>query len=119
MKAAQDVLNEWALRGYITAEQATSCTEKYTSYINQAKDSILSYCNIPLAAQMPDDLFYVWVEIGWATANGATMVQGSGAIKSISEGDTSITYDVGTTVVKGSTVTADYTTILNRFRRLP
>lgn len=117
MKTAQDVLDEWVLRGYITAEQAADL--KYTSYINQAKDSILSYCNIPLAAQMPDGLFYAWVEIGWATANGATMVQGSGAIKSVSEGDTKIDYDVGTTVVKGSTVTADYTTILNRFRRLP
>ncbi len=60
-----------------------------------------------------------WVEISYATSKGATMIQGSGAIKSISEGDTTVTYDVGTTVVKGDTVSIDYTAILNRFRRLP
>ncbi|WP_312645366.1 hypothetical protein [Hydrogenoanaerobacterium sp.] len=115
-KTPTDVLNEWALRGYITAEQSTE--PKYLSYINQAKDSILSYCNIPLKAQMPDGLFYPWVEIAWSTAQGMTAIQGTGAVKSVSEGDTTITYDAGATVVKNDAM-LDYTSVLDRYRRLP
>ena len=115
-KLPNDVLKEWVLRGYITAEQAKS-PDKYISYINQAKESILGYCNIPLNAQMPDGLFYPWVEIAWSTAQGMTSVEGTGAIKSISEGDTTITYDVGTTVIQNKTI-LDYTAILNRYRRI-
>lgn len=118
-KLPQDVTIEWVKRGYITQTQATENVNKYTSHIEQAKDSILAYCNIPLKASMPDGLFFAWVEISYATSKGATMIQGSGAIKSISEGDTTVTYDVGTTVVKGDAVSIDYTAILNRYRRLP
>lgn len=118
-KTPNQVLEEWVLRGYVPADAPDADRGRYLSFIQQAKESILSYCNIPLAAPMPDGLFYPWVEIGWATANGATLVQGSGAVKSMTEGDTTITYDVGTTVVKGNTVTVDYSTILGRFRRLP
>lgn len=119
MKTPQEVIAEWVKRGYITETEATASTKKYTSFIEQAKDSILAYCNIPLKASMPDGLFYAWVEISYATSKGATMIEGSGAIKSVSEGDTTVTFDVGTAVVKSNTVSADYTTILNRFRRLP
>lgn len=115
-KTNHDVLNEWVLRGYIPAEQSTD--KKYESYISQAKDAILSYCNIPLSAQMPDGLFAPWVEIAWKTAQGTTTVQGTGAVKSVSEGDTTVTYDVGTKVVKQE-VMLNYTSILDRFRRLP
>lgn len=115
-KTNHDVLNEWVLRGYITAEQSSG--EKYQSYISQAKDAILSYCNIPLNAQMPDGLFYPWVEIAWNAAQGTTSLQGTGAVKSISEGDTTVTYDVGTKVIKHDAMLG-YTSILDRFRRLP
>lgn len=116
-KTANDVLNEWVLRGYITAEQSSN--QKYTSYINQARQSIVDYCRFPpTMAALPNGLFYAWVEIGWATANGATTIQGTGAIKSVSEGDTTVQFDVGTTVVSGKTVTVDYSATLNRFRNL-
>lgn len=115
-KTSTDVLNEWKLRGYITAEQSSD--SKYLSFIDQAKQSILAYCNIPLAAPMPDGLFYPWVEISWATANGMTTMQGTGAIKSVSEGDTTVTYDVGTTVVKNDAMIS-FASILNRYRRMP
>ncbi len=117
-KTPSDVLNEWVLRGYITAEQLAD--SKYLSYINQAKDSILSYCNLPLNIQnFPDGLFYPWVEIAWATANGATFIEGSGAVKSVTEGDTTIAFDVGTTAVSGTKAAVDYSSILNRYRRMP
>ncbi len=119
-KTPADVLNEWVLRGYITAEQSTTDAAKYTSYINQAKGSILSYCNLPLNIQnFPDGLFYPWVEIAWATANGATFIEGSGAVKSVTEGDTTIAFDVGTTAVSGTKASVDYSSILNRYRRMP
>lgn len=118
-KAASDVLAEWALRGFITSEQATTSAAKYTSYINQAKTAILDYCNLPQnIVVFPDGLFYPWVEIGWKTANDTESVTGSGEVKSISEGDTTITYDVGSTAVS-SQVIADYSVTLNRYRRLP
>lgn len=114
-----DVIKEWELRGYISAEPSNNDSAKYLSYINQAKDVILSYCNIPLTASMPDGLFYPWVEISWATVNGATLVHGSGAIKAVTEGDTKVEFDVGTTVVKGAATAVDYTAVLRRFRRMP
>lgn len=118
-KTPTEVMNEWALRGYISAEPSEKDSAKYLSYINQAKDIILSYCNIPLVASMPDGLFYPWVEISWATVNGATLVQGSGAIKAVTEGDTKVEFDVGTTVVKGTATAVDYTAALRRYRRMP
>ncbi len=119
-KTTQDVINEWVKRGYITQQQATENADKYNSYIEQSKDSILAYCNIPLKANMPDGLFFVWVEMSYSASKGVTLIEGGGAIKSISEGDTTITYDVGTSVVKdNSTVVVDYKSILNRYRRLP
>ena len=114
-KTSTDVINEWVLRGYITAEQSTN--PKYLSFISQAKDAILSYCNIPLKADMPDGLFYPWVEIAHSTAQGFSAIQGSGEIKSVSEGDTTITYDVGVTTVTNNAM-VDYMSTLNTFRRI-
>lgn len=113
-KTADDVLAEWVLRGYITDTDEP----RYQSYIAQAKDAVLAYCNIPLRAPIPDGLFYPWVEIAWGMSNGTVTVEGSGEIKSISEGDTSITFDVGTSVTK-TTTTVSYNAILNRYRRMP
>ena len=119
MKTANDVIQEWIKRGYVTSEQAQSNKDMYESYITQAKDSILSFCNIPLAANMPDGLFYPWVEIGYSFSQGGNMTSGGMAVKSISEGDTSITYGSAESgSVEGSSA-VDYTSILNRFRRLP
>ena len=113
-----DIIAEWIKRGYITDAQAIENEQQYISFIEQAKDSILAYCNIPLKANMPDGLFFAWVEVAWATSKGTISIEGSGAIKSISEGDTSVTFDVGTKI-ETTNVSVDYTAILNRFRRLP
>ena len=118
-KTASDIIAEWVARSYITPAQALSDVAKYTSYIMQAKTAILDYCNLPQnIVDFPDGLFYPWVEIGWKTANNTESVTGSGEVKSISEGDTTINYDVGTTAVS-SQVIADYSVTLNRYRRLP
>ena len=113
-KTPNDVLQEWVLRGYITAEQATD--PKYISYINQAKDSILGYCNIPLKAQMPDDYFYAWIEISYATSTGGIFNKSTGvltgAIKSVSEGDTKIEY--ADTSVNQVAPIIDYSSTLKR-----
>lgn len=114
-KTSNDILQEWVLRGYITAEQ--SANPKWLSYISQAKDTMLSYCNIPIKADMPDGLYYAWVDIAWGIAQGTLTIEGSGEIKSVSEGDTTITYDVGTKVVKND-VSLNYMTTLNRYRRI-
>ena len=110
-----DIISEWLKRGYITDTESIENEQQYISFIEQAKDSILDYCNIPLKANMPDGLFFAWVETAWLTSNSTISNEGSGAIKSISEGDTSISFDVS----QKSKVYADYTTILNRFRRFP
>lgn len=119
MKTAQDVLKEWKVRGYIPTGLSDEEEERYLSYIYQAKDAMLSYCNIPLAAEMPDGLFYPWVEISYSSSKGANLLQGSGAVKSVTEGDTTITFDVGAVQPGENTVFVDYSAILNRFRRMP
>ncbi len=114
-KTAQDVFTEMQKR-YGVAETEQS---RYESYIEQAKQEIFTYCNIPEKAAMPDGLYYPWVELSHAASRQAQTIQGTGAIKSISEGDTTVTYDVGTTVVKSDAGLLSYATILNRFRRMP
>lgn len=115
-KAANDVLNEWVLRGYITAEQAAS-PAKYLSYINQAKDSICGYCNLPLTMPgLPDGLFYPWVEISYSIMQGGVFQQSSGTVKSVSEGDTSVTFN--TDVNRATAPIVDYSAALDRYRQL-
>lgn len=118
-KTSYDVLAEWVKRGYVTQADSVEYADKYISFIEQAKDGILAYCNIPQKANMPDGLFYAWVEIAYSTSGGTASIEGSGAVKSISEGDTTVQFDVGTTVVKSDKTAVDYTAILNRYRRLP
>lgn len=115
---SSDVLHEWVKRGYITTDQAETDRDKYLSYIDQTKYEILSYCNIPILAQIPEGLFYVWVGMAWEGSQGLTAISGSGAVKSVTEGDTTVQFDVGTTVT-GTAQHADYYAMLNRYRRLP
>lgn len=118
MKTASDVLAEWVSRGYVTSAQAVSDVAKYTSFINQAKAAILDYCNLPQnIINFPDGLFYPWVEIGYSTMNGGVFQQANGVVKSVSDGDTTVQY--GTDVNKAIQPVIDYSTTLNRFRRLP
>nr|DAJ95976.1 MAG TPA: head to tail adaptor [Caudoviricetes sp.] len=113
-KTVDDVLDEWITRGYITDKTEPN----NTSYILQAKDTILAYCNIPLAADMPDGLFYVWVELAYATLNSAVATQGTGIVKSIAEGDTTVQFETGAEQADTKPPT-DYRSILNRYRRMP
>ena len=116
-KTASDVLAEWVSRGYITSAQSTTDAAKYTSYINQGKTSILDYCNLPQnIVDFPDGLFYPWVEISYSIMQGGVFQQSSGAVKSVSEGDTSVVFN--TDVNKATMPTVDYSATLNRFRRL-
>lgn len=112
-----DVLAEWKKRGYVPDDAAED--GKYLSYILQAKDSILSYCNLPLnIREFPDGLFYPWVDISYSTYTGAAEA-GSGAVKSVTEGDTTVTFSDGATSGSSEKAAADYRSILDRFRRLP
>lgn len=122
-KTANDVLDLWVLRGYITAEQATTGRDKYLSYIDQAKTDILTYCRLPLNIKnFPDGLFYAWAEIAWGLQADGEFNSSTGdmTIKSIKEGDTSIEYGSsgGVGALTGATSTVRYSDTLNRFRRL-
>lgn len=113
-KAASDVLSEWVLRGYITAEQAAT-PGKYLSYINQAKDAICAYCNLLMnIPTLPDGLFYPWVEISYNIMRGGVFQQSSGTVKSVQEGDTTVQYGSGAVV----SPVVDYSAALNRYRQL-
>jgi hypothetical protein len=116
-KTATDVLTEWGARGYYTGTPSTADTAKYTSFINQAKDSILSYCNLPLnIVNFPDGLFYSWVEISYAIMTGGVFEQSTGTVTSVKEGDTQINYSTNKNTATAPII--DYSQTLNRFRRL-
>lgn len=114
-----DVLAEWVRRGYLTHTESMARKEKHLSYIDQAKESILNYCNIPVRANMPDGLFYAWVEIGWAAETAETGQSGTDAVKAITEGDTTVTFatgDVATASLSGAMQA--HKAVLNQYRRL-
>lgn len=115
-KAANDVLAEWQLRGYITAEQAAA-PGAYLSYINQAHDAITAYCNLPTAmVGLPDGLFYPWVEIAFSVMNGGVFQQKDGTVTRVKEGDTEIMYSGGTNGATAPMI--DYSQTLDSFRNL-
>lgn len=116
-KVETDVLAEWVTRGYVTQEEADKNEEKYFSYIRQAKNAILDYCRIPLKAAVPDGLFYPWVDIGYSYSNGLMLSSESGKIKSVSDGDTTVTFGSDGTAGSQSAI-FDYSAQLNRYRRL-
>lgn len=118
-KTETDVLEEWKRRGYIPEDSSEEDREKYLSYILQAKDSILSYCNLPLNIKnFPDGLFYPWVDISYSSYTG-TAAGNSGTVKSVTEGDTTISFSDGSASAGSIKGTADISAILNRYRRLP
>lgn len=122
-KTANDVLDLWVLRGYITAEQATTGQDKYLSYIEQAKTDILTYCNLPLNIKnFPDGLFYVWAEIAWGLQRGGEFNSATGdlTVTTVKEGDTTVQFGGagGVGALTSATSTTSYAAALNRFRRL-
>jgi hypothetical protein len=116
-KTAADVLAEWVSRGYVTSADATTYVTKYTSYINQAKNAILAYCNLPQnIVNFPDGLFYPWIEISYAVMTGGVFSQSTGTVTSVKEGDTQVNY--GTAKNTATAPIIDYSQTLNRFRCL-
>ncbi|MPM97171.1 hypothetical protein SDC9_144344 [bioreactor metagenome] len=116
-KIAADILAEWEARGYCSASPVDSDMKKYTSFIGQGRQSILAYCNLPLTMTgLPDGLFYPWVEISYAIMTGSVFEQSSGMVKSIKEGDRSVTYNTEKNGAIAPMV--DYSNILNRYRCL-
>lgn len=116
-KTVSDVLAEWTARGYIPASLSDADKAKYTSFINQAKSAICGYCNLPQnIVDFPDGLLYPWVEISYSIMHGGVFQQSSGTVKSVSEGDTSVTFNTDTNRAIAPIV--DYSAALNAFRRL-
>lgn len=71
------------------------------SYIDEAKPIMLEYCTLPQNIQeVPDVLKYPWVEIATTLMNNApsqSSAAGAAAIKSVSDGDTTVQFDTGKT----------------------
>lgn len=118
-----DVLKEWAARGYTPADPSDAEKTKCLSYIRQARDAIFAYCNIPERAAMPPGLFYTWTELSHELEQDG--VQG-GAVKSITEGNTTVTFAAGETTASRANQAASaaalilsHTAALNRYRRMP
>ncbi|TQI69000.1 hypothetical protein [Clostridium sp. KNHs216] len=105
------------------------------SYIDEAKPIMLEYCTLPQNIQeVPGVLKYPWVEIATALMNNSTAESYAmstsnstpGAIKSISDGDTSIQFggassSVSTTVNRAAalnSVSANNIRIMDGFRTL-
>lgn len=122
-KTGIEVIAEWITRGYITTEQSREQEKKYLSFIEQAKSGILAECNIPHNAPMPTGLFYVWVDIAWDAAQGnESAVAVGGEVKSVSEGDTTITFATNTVSNSAESVArsiSSHAAELKRFRRIP
>ena len=119
-KTKLDVLKEWVSRGYLTHSESMAEKEKHLSFIDQAKEAILNYCNIPVKADMPDGLFYAWVEIGWTAESSSSSGQAVGTVKAITEGDTTVTFDAGS-VTSNLTINGaieKYRSTLVRYRQL-
>lgn len=121
MKNESDVLDIWVRRGYITQKDRYENMETHLTYIFQAKDEILAYCNIPLAAAMPDGLLYAWADIAWDMRNQAEVGKQPYTVKSVSEGGDSITFAASSDngQGEGKSVLSNYVHILNRYRRMP
>ncbi|PWL41402.1 MAG: hypothetical protein DBY45_10335 [Clostridiales bacterium] len=117
MKNEYDVLDIWERRGYITQKDRNENEEIHLTYIFQAKDEILSYCNIPLTSDVPSGLLYTWADIARDMRNHAEVCKEPLTVKSISAGDTSFTL-AGNTQSGSRNILRGYTNILNRYRRM-
>lgn len=104
-KTATDVLNELVMRG-----QAVGDAPAALSYINQAAESIKTYCNLPT---VPEGLFFAWAEVASCLISSGG--GGGDHVASISEGDTSISFRPA---AEQSDILSGYKSILNRYRRM-
>jgi len=92
------------------------------SYIDEAKPIMLQYCTLPQNIQeVPCVLKYPWVEIATPLMNNSTAVSsGTGTIKSVSDGDTTVQYSTDKTVQAKlfDSVSANNIRIMDSFRTL-
>lgn len=115
-----DVLDELTARGLAGENEAAA-----RSYIGQAADAIRGYCGLPEGASLPAGLFYAWTEVSARLiASGSTAAAAggaSGAVSSITEGDTTIQFG-GLSQGAGAGGTGwaldGCRAILNRYRRM-
>lgn len=117
MKNEDDVLDIWERRGYITQKDRYENKETHLSYIKQAENEILSYCNIE---DIPDGLLYTWADIAMYMWNQAELGKQPYTVKSVSEGGDSITFVTSSENGQGGgkSVLLNYTHVLNRYRRM-
>lgn len=121
MKNESDVLDIWERRGYITQKDRYENMETHLTYIFQAKYEILAYCNIPLAASMPDGLLYAWADIARDIRNQEELYKQPYTVKSVSEGGDSITFAASSEngQSSGKSILSNYAYVLNQYRRMP
>ncbi|WP_042348261.1 phage head-tail connector protein [Bacillus massiliigorillae] len=89
-------------------------------YIRRVTRRVLNYCNL---LEIPVELGEIVAEmvVDMLKSGGSTIIEGSGSIKRVSRGDTTVEYDVGSQVVNGDSVDdvlTNYKQQLNQFRRL-
>ena len=106
MTAAEKVLEVLKNRlGDVEDEQAAMLD------IERARVTLLCYCNIPLAAELPAGLFEAWCIAAEQQLCGA-----SEGVSSISEGDVSVTFGAPARSYMGQG-NSDWRIIANRFRQ--
>lgn len=94
------------------------------SYIDEAKPIMLEYCTLPQNVQsVPDVLKYPWVEIATVLMNNSTAASsaaGTGTVKSVSDGDTTVQFDTGKTAQAKvlDNLSVNNVRIMNSFRCL-
>ena len=111
--------------------------ESVLPFIRQSRQEIMDYCNIPAEEELPPGLFYVWTALSaalyWQVASsvwGGSVfeTEGASSIKSVTEGDTTITFggsgETATLVTAGvmetpAMVMDRYMAQLRHYRRLP
>jgi hypothetical protein len=111
-----DVLNVWKDRGWLKNEHDFTAAQ---SYIDQAKDCILSACNIPVRAMVPDGLFYAWAELSHNMYANTESGGAIGAVKSVADGDTTVTYASDTASSGLEAILPGIQSLIARYRRMP
>ena len=92
--------------------------------IDKIMNDIANYCNIPID-ELPNELSTVVVSMAVQAIKVNDFLDSDSAanIQSLNEGDTSVTFkpvsDIYVALQGLNTITDNYTSILNNFRRLP
>lgn len=82
----------------------------------RAEYAIRAYCHIPDTEEIQKEALFVWADMAVAGVRMASE-SGSGAVQSVSEGDTTVTY-ARSSSSSAFDISADFATALQSFRRL-